>query len=377
MVEAGRAMSTWGSTVARIVLGGSLACDATPGQAEPWPQNASTPQSPARLGLANLELVTQDSPDVGACRGWTHNDPCAPRQQTAGAPSLSLKPLSIRGDDGRLDLHCLLQPRANQAEAPGILRQSDKVAAMFVAGDLVLGADGLYRPHPKFPTLAHLPDNDALCDDEVFAHQPRGAWCGSVLVADRTILMAEHCVHKFEKKYGTKYEDMRLVFDFAIPADGGPLAVAPLSVCKVAADPRKTVVSDDLTLMDIDCAEGFAREPATIAVAMPTAGLVYAVGFPMRLPAKFSGWAKLQPVDGRSFQAGLDVFPGNSGSPVFAGDHTLVGLLEDDQSRDTCEDPVRRCQHWNSIPSNSHELVLINSTHELIAELARRKTERK
>jgi len=370
MGDTGRAMSTWGSAVTGIVLGGSLACGSTPGQTEPQPQNASAPHSPERALPAE-----QDSPGVGACRGWTHNDPCSPRRPTLSGPKMNL--VSIRGDDDRLDLHCLLRPESNQPEAPGVLSQSETVAAMFVADDLELGADGLYRPHAKFPTLARLPDNYALCGDEVFAHQPRGAWCGSVLVASRTILMAKHCVDKFEDKYGDRYDAIRLAFDFAIPTDGGPLTLAPASICKLAADPRKAVVSEDLTLMDIDCPEGFAREPVTIAVEMPTKGLVYAVGFPKRLPAKFSGWAKMQPIDARRFHAGLDVFPGNSGSPVFAADHTLVGLMEDDQSDDTCRDPVLGCKRWSSIPSDSHERVIINSTHELIAELARRTTERK
>lgn len=295
------------------------------------------------------------------CIGWKENDPCRTRRRHGDEKA-------IRGPDDRIDLHCLERAHPGVPDAMGVYGRSAAVAAMFFEQDVDDPVDGHHRLGKKYPRLSALSDKEGLCADEVFADQPRGAWCGAVLVDKRTMLMAAHCYSEIQ---GRKYA---FVFDYMMPAHGAITTVPEASVCRVAQDPRIERVGNNLVLIEIACHDDFERTPASVAPAMPKDGRVYAIGFPRSLPAKFSGWGLMFPRGEDCFHARLDIFPGNSGSPVFDADHRLIGVMEKDESATSCEDPVRKCRHWSAIAEDSTQELRITSTHEIPARLERRRS---
>ncbi len=318
--------------------------------------------------------AASDSPALAQCTGWNHTTPCRTRIQSFVDSHI----FAVRGDDNRMDPHCLDDPDAGVPDVGGVKQSVSRVAALFPRYPLLL-IDGRYRPDSKVLPLGKLPGGEALCPDEVFASQPRGAECSAVLVGPHTVLTSEHCVTK------PPYKNLQIAFGFEVSADGS-IAVDPVDICKPATNPRPTYhTAAQLVLFDIECPLGFKRTPTPIAKlsAPTTAGMVYAIGFPKSLPAKFSGWAHASAHDPpghhktcknpkTTFHAALDVAPGNSGSPVFNATHELVGIAEEDKSTDTCVDPNRTCRHWASVPTTSHEYVTITSTHEITAALQTR-----
>ncbi len=345
---------------AAIGLAGGIACS----------QPRSDPPAPT--------AITADSSSLGKCLGWVQEgvtdahrlDLCSPRWQADGLPlTKDRKFMAVRGDDDRTDIRCLDDRGVGIKDSLAVLGASRSVAAMFYTEYVEDLGGGRYRANPRIPTLAAL-KHEAMCDDEPFAHQPRGAWCGAVLVAPGVMLMADHCIRVLPSEE-QNIRKLQFFFDFVIPESGDTVEMHAENRCVPAPHHHKIRVGPHLAMMNVVCPPNFSRTPAVVreADAAPTDGEVFAIGFPLRVPAKFSGWAKvLKSHDGPlMFQADLDVFPGNSGSPVFSTDHKLVGIVEADGSDDTCKDKKRGCHHWRSISAGSSERVKITSTHDIPA----------
>lgn len=320
--------------------------------------------------------VTAGGPDIEQCFGWQNLDPCATRYQNILA--------AVRGDDDRIDLRCL-DDRGNPVrDGLQVLETSAAVAAMFYEEDVKDLGGGRYQAEPSIPVLARM-GREAMCEDEPFASQPRGAWCGAVLV-DRpsaetgdhwVMLAAEHCTTRYLDS-DKNLRDMQFFFDNVMPQTGEVVEMKASERCVPAPGRPKIPVGPFLALIEVDCPAGFRRAPAVIADtdAAPTTGEVYAIGFPMRVPAKFSGWAAIhaKAPGPQAFYADLDIFPSNSSSPVFAVDHHLVGVVESDQSTATCTDPRRKCRHWSSVPQEHGERVTVTSTHDVPEALRLRRS---
>lgn len=74
---------------------------------------------------------------------------------------------------------------------------------------------------------------------------------------------------------------------------------------------------------------------------------VYAIGHPVGLPQKYSGKARVIKICNRTFfTATLNIYSGNSGSPVFNGDtHEVIGIVS--RGYDQCFKSLDNC--WTSI----------------------------
>lgn len=275
---------------------------------------------------------------VDPCPRWSTTDPCVVRERLKMPPS-HLALLGLRGRDDRVNVECLkepppgeVNPRSRGRSTPAIFRR-----------EAIEGPDGEVRLDPAIRPLAQLDAGDALCPDEVFSSEPRGALCGAVLVGERKVLSSAHCFVTEDM------DEFRIVFGFSI-VDGDSGVTHELtrgSICTI--EPATWTRIGKLALFDITCPEGFVTPPVVpLASTDPRVDdPVYGIGYPMFLPAKYTGVERVEPGRGTDFfSANFDISPGYSGSPIFNEKHELVGIVESDGSADTCYDRRRGCRRW-------------------------------
>ena len=322
-------------------------------------------------GVWSLGAPGPDTSTSSGCPRWSHNDPCRSRKRVEKSASL-FSSLANRGPDDRVDIECLPEV---PPETPSPRTYYRAIPALFPVRNLETLGDGSFRV--ASPALADYEGDERLCDDEVFAHQPRGAHCGAALVAPRTVVAAAHCISSGQ------LPEYSVVFDFIVRA-GDPASlgvIAADSVCWPADEPR-LVIEGKLAIFDIKCPEGFVEPPVlTVADLPPREGeLVYGIGYPQKLPAKFTGFEPVRRfgADGayRYFTADLDLFPGNSGSPILDLNHKLVGIAESDASSVMCDDIAQRCRRWAGCAGSCGsdvKITPVNTLGEVL--LARTRTE--
>lgn len=160
-----------------------------------------------------------------------------------------------------------------------------------------------------------------VCPFDRFAAQPSVGSCTGMHVGDGIILTAGHCV-----KNNLDCEKFQWAFNYRSDVVGETTQDFELNQifrCEkiIERDPARDLVliqvnkgAKKLTAMKIDFNAGVTRE-------------VYALGSPLGMPLKFSGIAELKNVEGDHGMASLDVFHGNSGSPVMNKYHQPIGML--------------------------------------------------
>lgn len=218
------------------------------------------------------------------------------------------------------------------------------------------------------------------CDGVRFYEQPSMSSCTGFLVGPDLIATAGHCVDSQSCK------DVAVVFDYAYRGasdsrlDGGTLVFAGDDVytCKsVIAHgyiPDSTC-STDYALIRLDRSV-YGRAPLRVATEMPERGeSLFAVGHPSGLPAKVATNALVRAQSARSFGYELDLFAGNSGSPVFDEEGIVRGIHvcggEDDYTADpapwnpdydladgTCQVPIHCDQYCGRLGTAQHIGVL-------------------
>jgi hypothetical protein len=197
-------------------------------------------------------------------------------------------------------------------------------AAIFLKEDLIRYRQGLSRLKVK-----NYGEVFNLCDCEPFVHQPvaSGPHCSGFLVKKDVIATAAH----FVRDWGVT--DLCIVFGFRmlnfytsvfqvtdndiykgtkiIRQDYNPVNGADWALVQLDREVRDREVAP-LSTIDIAC-----RQP------------VYVYGHPMGLPLKFAGGACVQDnTHNAYFAADLDIYMGNSGSPVFDGEtHQVIGMV--------------------------------------------------
>lgn len=155
---------------------------------------------------------------------------------------------------------------------------------------------------------------DDLCPDERFGSQPSPAFCTAFLVGDDLAMTAGHCLT-------VGCSNIDLLFDFhLLKSDQSSFAFGAESLYSCS----EVIASDkaaDWALIRLDRkVEG--RTPfRPRKIGEPELGTQLAVmGFPRGIPLKIADNAQVVPSensdDTRFFEADLDVFGGNSGSPV-------------------------------------------------------------
>lgn len=176
-----------------------------------------------------------------------------------------------------------------------------------------------------------------LCAGTRFADQPciSPGSCTGFLVGSDVLATAGHCV------LDRQLEDLRVVFGYRMLEGDRHLAtISPQQVYRVTRPcipPRYDLSThEDWALLQLDrpvsSAKPLQLEPSgTIGRGAP----VFMIGHPRGLPLKHTDNAVVRDVSGEfSFNASLDSFHGNSGSPVFNWDGEVVGLLASGSGRD-------------------------------------------
>jgi V8-like Glu-specific endopeptidase len=177
-----------------------------------------------------------------------------------------------------------------------------------------------------------------LCDNEPFHDQPisKGVSFTGFLVSEDTIATAGHVVK------GRRLADLRFVFGFKMEGPYAPVIRVPNEyIYKGVEVPKKVYRS----LNKDDRADWALVKLDRKVVCYPSAKLsrkrifndqpIYVLGHPAGLPMKYAPGARIEQVNGACFGAKLDIYSGNSGSPVFSSDtHEVVGMVVRGDSMD-------------------------------------------
>jgi V8-like Glu-specific endopeptidase len=181
-------------------------------------------------------------------------------------------------------------------------------------------------------TLYTLPYNSffspRLCNDEPFLTQNTLGFCTGFLVGPDLVATAGHCVTS-----QTDCSGIALYFRFVQEdADQSPYNVPASDVyyCTTLLSRRQSSsTGEDWAVIRLDRAvTGVTplciRRSSTPAVGTP----VEVMGHPYTLPKKVAGGAQVKSVNSYYFQANVDTYGGNSGSPVFESSSMVVnGIL--------------------------------------------------
>lgn len=211
-----------------------------------------------------------------------------------------------------------------------------------------------------------------LCSEERFQDQYSMGLCTGFLIAPRILVTAGHCqgntgIDRLSNEYCAAF---RWIFDYGLK-NGQPYkydAITANRVYKCVRSYRNEVLENypydlgrvgqltDFAVIELDRdVEGV--EPLTLGASpMSDGGVVFTIGHPWGMPAKFSGDAKVGHSHFKvSFSSTLDTLRGNSGGPVFNERSEVVGILmgghqmDDNEgnaqcvSINRCDDQAQNC----------------------------------
>jgi hypothetical protein len=169
-----------------------------------------------------------------------------------------------------------------------------------------------------------------LCECERFRDQPvsRVPFFTSFLVKEDIIATAGHCVGEWN------VADLRIVFGYKMLGPFTPVTEVPNeNIYKGLKTIRKTCKrkgnGSDWALVQLD-RKVKDQELATLSrheISVNQA--VHVIGHPMGLPLKYAARAKVCNNNSKTyFTANLNIYNGNSGSPVFNSDtHEVIGIV--------------------------------------------------
>ncbi|MBN1766268.1 MAG: trypsin-like peptidase domain-containing protein [Sedimentisphaerales bacterium] len=157
-----------------------------------------------------------------------------------------------------------------------------------------------------------------LCPDEPYIDQPVGPYCSGFLVAPDIVATAGHC-----EDYEYTCGDIAFVFGYYMLNPVTPQVTideSQIYYCSEIIDKVLDHSGADWALMRLD-----RKVTDHLPVPLRRSGSValddelLAIGHPMGLPRKYASEAVVRDIsDPDYFEADLDVYGGNSGSPVFS-----------------------------------------------------------
>lgn len=175
-----------------------------------------------------------------------------------------------------------------------------------------------------------------LCQNEPFYHQDvaSGPLCTGFLVKEDVIATAGHCVCE------QNIDDLRFIFGYKKVNTNSPgTQIHRKDIYKgvkiIGRYLKRSSTKSDWALVQLDRkVEG--HEVATLSRnEIVEKKDIYVIGHPVGLPLKYSAGATVRSIDEAFFSADLNVYMGNSGSPVFdITTHEVVGIVVRGDIRD-------------------------------------------
>ncbi len=232
--------------------------------------------------------------------------------------------------DDRNDFFELKHPDSDtwkkQARGVGMILIKDYQFKPEANGDLMIST--------VKPNIVSYGDLYKLCADELFRYQPAIGDCTCFLVDDRHVFTAGHCLERYTP------ENYAIIFDYVKSNPDSSDYLIPkeniYSIKEIKYNVYSTERDKDFAIVELDRP---VSDPSRALYMNKNGGLaqgdsLYMIGHPIGLPMKFAGNGVALDIntsaDGNplKFEASLDAFSGNSGSPVFnALTHEVEGVL--------------------------------------------------
>jgi len=226
------------------------------------------------------------------------------------------KERGIWGIDNRMDFYAITDEK--------IKKNADSIAAIFLGKNLINKEKGFSSLRVKnYGTVFN------LCRDEPFYNQPisAGRLCTGFLVKEDVIATAGHCAAEKD------VTGLRIVFGFKMLGLSTPVTWIPheniykgVKIIHRVFDPKGKGPDWELIKLDrkVDGHPLVKLSEKPIVLDQP----VYILGHPCGLPLKYSSGAQVRGINGACFAADLNVYSGNSGSPVFdCNTHEVIGIV--------------------------------------------------
>ena len=238
---------------------------------------------------------------------------------------------------------------------PILQKDSRKVVSLVHADQLTAGVDhghAAYQLKAKtFSTFRFMDHGVAypLCSDEPYLQQPMGAFCSGVLVGDKIVATAAHCVGSDDEAKATKF-----VFDFRMNDKDHPQSTfddSQVLAGKRILQMHASYTQDDWELIELEQSVTAQDRIAQIRRdgKLDQTHKLFAIGYPSGLPVKVSAGGNVRDnLDPKVFLVGIDVYAGSSGGPVFNEQHVVEGILA---RGDKDFLPVGNCARTNNCPS--------------------------
>jgi len=205
-------------------------------------------------------------------------------------------------------------------------KNAESIVAITTAKGLVQNKKDLYELKTR-----NFGEAFSLCDREPFFHQPiaAGGFCTGFLVDEDIIATAGHAVNP------GNLDELQFIFDFRVdhPRCSAKKRFPGEKVYKgveiIGRKLERIGNLDDWTLVRLDRK---VRDRQIVYLSqrhvIPKQE-VYVIGHPLGLPLKYAPGAQVcDTVKEAFFKADLDIYSGNSGSPVFdSSSHEVVGMV--------------------------------------------------
>jgi hypothetical protein len=205
-----------------------------------------------------------------------------------------------------------------------IKKNADSIAAIFLE-------DNLHNKEKGFSTLRvkNYGKTFNLCNCEPFYSQPisAGRLCTGFLVKEDVIATAGHCADK------KGVIELRIVFGFKMLGRSTPVTwisneniYKGLKIIHRVYDPKGNGSDWALIKLDRKVEEHPLVKLSEKAIYLDQS--VYILGHPCGLPLKYASGAQVRDITDTCFAADLNVYCGNSGSPVFdRKTHEVIGIV--------------------------------------------------
>jgi hypothetical protein len=234
---------------------------------------------------------------------------------------------AISGSDDRKDI---FQLKDNSANEP-IKKNALSVAAICMEEDLV-------HQDKQYSTLEHKNYGKTfnLCRCEPFYQQPvaAGHLFSGFLVKEDVIATAGHCVNE------NNVTNTRIVFGFRMKDSSAAVTRMPnqdiyKGVKIIQRYHNRIGTGADWALVQLD-RKVMGRQVVKFPVTgISTSQPVYVIGHPCGLPLKYAAGAEVLNIQDAYFVAELDIYAGNSGSPIFdKNTHEVIGMVVRGYHRD-------------------------------------------